>query len=197
MPKRVCCLLVVFVYWCISRIQGVTFDDFSKKKINAHQVDRGFSRCLVAWMFVSAIKEKKPQQVIDVCRCCRGKLKLGGKSIIACVESAIWVSDKDLADAFLDDDECRKILGSEVMRYLRALYSWAFLKDPSLVLKAGNPPVAAVFGFVFLFAKATALDEHDSSDALIYYRRSLRDLPLDAPQYKYAMDRCNTLLNKT
>lgn len=187
-------MLAVIFHWLLAHIQGLSLHDYVSKYGEQKKANAGF-HCLLVWMLVSAIQEKKLEQIIKICSMCDLN-KLNGKSIVACVEAAIWQNDKQIAEQLLGAVEDMQRARPETMRYLRGLYAWRFSKDLSVVLEMRDVPMVAVFDFVLSFARATVLDEQgNNNDALIFYRRALKAMPYDAPQHKHAMERCNVLLN--
>lgn len=166
----------------------------------------GKHRCLAKWLFISAISDKNPERIVRIYQKLREEteeLRLTKRSAIAVFESAVWQKDEEVAASVLK--MLAKVVPPLSMRgskRLECLFLWRFSKNTAEVVGLSGlvsplMPHESVLAYVDYFARATIADsEGKSDDALRYYQTTLKDVPQNSEEYRYAMERCNALLNK-
>ena len=127
-------------------------------------------------------------------------LRLRKKTAIAVFESAVWLHDREVAEQLLLTlSAVTPPLPATTIDRLRQLHNWRFRRDltraqPLLSLLT---PGDYFLPYLFFLVRAVVADStHNKQDALNDYRRALALLPPDSPEYSYALDRCNDLVNE-
>ncbi len=162
----------------------------------AGTVAEGKRTCILRWLFAMALTARDPERIIKVYRDARAtSLKSAAPRVLKAVfESAVWLREKDVADSLLADISR---LGSSTRRLL-LLYTWRFERDRDKVKELLSPigQDEPFLGFLDYFARATVAESlGKTSDALTFYRFSLKTLPKESEEYRRAVDSCNHLLN--
>lgn len=194
-------ILLLFVRFKITNLHG-NFWEHSFSTINTKKY-----RCLAKWLLISALTDKNPDRIASLYLKLRNEnsdLRLSKRTAIAVFESAIWIKNEEVAKSLLAMlGNIAPSLSKRGSKRLELLYLWRFSKSISDVIGLDGllsplMPDEAVLTYVYYFAKATIADSTGKlDDALRYYQESLRTVPQNSSEYRYAMERCNALLNTT
>lgn len=193
--KRLSCLICVLGYWLLAKLRRRQFRRFLQGKLKSARSRSWFFRCLAAWLVVTDVESGDPERILESFRQFKDSFELGVRTLVAAMESAVWLQDGEAAEDVLVDSRGINLSEREY-QYLRALNNWAFNRSPGDIIALDGPPATASLIYVFHFAKAMALDGVGHQDALAHFRDAMREMPINAWQYQVAMDRCNALLNE-
>lgn len=202
MLRGLMCMPIILAFFLMYKIMG------SKNNFWEHMikyVDANRSPCMGKWLLISAISDQDPERILRVYISLKQnntKIRLSKRTAIAVFESAIWVKNKVVATSLLNILKGMKpALSGHGRKRIDLLYLWRFsegIKNAIGISGLLSPliPYEAVLPYVECFAKATTADFMGKFDAALkLYQESLKYMPQNSSEYKYAMERCNVLLN--
>jgi hypothetical protein len=199
----VCVILVAYIAFWFAR-QPRTSDTFFIDRLNRIEPNSTKFDCLARWILSGGMAKHDPVTLLAWYAAMKkldGEHRLKVRTVVAILESAIWLQNEPVARAMLEhlakgsrtDFQPEKLMG------LQWLFGWRFSSDPALLLEqlAPHPPITDFLPFLMPFAKAVTLDAKGQiQDAVQLYKLAIDLLPEHSHERSHAIDRCNALMNR-